>query len=61
MSSAPPAFSTYETKTGINWKYAGQGTHRLVQSFYPGQANAIRCQPHDSSAPRIQYTDLWHR
>lgn len=25
MSSAAPPFSVYETKTGINWKYAGQG------------------------------------
>ena len=27
MSSNPPPFSAYETKTGINWKYAGQGTN----------------------------------
>lgn len=29
-SSVPPPFSTYETKTGINWKYAAQGAHLLV-------------------------------
>lgn len=30
MSSAPPLFSAYEAKTGINWKYAGQGMNRAV-------------------------------
>jgi hypothetical protein len=30
MSSGPPPFSAYETKTGINWKYAGQGTNAVV-------------------------------
>lgn len=25
MSMNPPPFAAYETKTGINWKYAGQG------------------------------------
>lgn len=28
MSSIPPPFSAYETKTGVNWKYAGQGEQR---------------------------------
>ncbi|KAF9700263.1 hypothetical protein EKO04_001366 [Ascochyta lentis] len=30
MSSAPPLFSAYETKTGINWKYAGQGVNLMT-------------------------------
>lgn len=29
-SSNPPPFAAYETKTGINWKYAGQGTNTAV-------------------------------
>lgn len=30
MSSTAPPFSGYETKTGIDWKYAGQGTNPLL-------------------------------
>ncbi|KAF3051743.1 hypothetical protein E8E11_008373 [Didymella keratinophila] len=30
MSSNPPPFSAYETKTGINWKYAGQGVNLMT-------------------------------
>lgn len=30
MSSNPPLFSAYEMKTGINWKYASQGTNKLA-------------------------------
>ncbi|KAF2628734.1 hypothetical protein BU25DRAFT_338746 [Macroventuria anomochaeta] len=29
MSSNPPPFSMYERKTGISWKYAGQGTESV--------------------------------
>ena len=31
MSSSPPPFAAYETKTGVNWKYAGQG--KKMSSF----------------------------
>lgn len=34
MSSDAPAFLAYESKTGINWKYAGQGTNKLVRSTW---------------------------
>lgn len=30
VSSVPPSFSAYETKTGINWKYAGQGMDGII-------------------------------
>lgn len=30
MSSNPPPFSVYESKTGINWKYASQGTNKAA-------------------------------
>lgn len=33
MSSNPLSFSAYETKTGISWKYAGQGTTIVVQEM----------------------------
>ncbi|KAJ4992003.1 hypothetical protein SVAN01_02598 [Stagonosporopsis vannaccii] len=29
MSMNPPPFAAYETKTGINWKYAGQGVNLM--------------------------------
>lgn len=32
MSMNPPPFAAYESKTGINWKYAGQGKNCYLSS-----------------------------
>ena len=53
MSSNPPPFPTYEAKTGISWKYAGQGTYIMFQDWAGRVLMVCRCQPDDSSTSRI--------
>lgn len=53
MSSNPPPFPTYETKTGISWRYAGQGTYIMFQDWAGRVLMVCRCQPDDSSTSRI--------
>ena len=52
MSSVSPPFSAYETKTGINWKYAGQGTHQLV---------VVTTKVHTDSLAGVNLMTLAHR
>ena len=32
MSLNPPPFAAYETKTGVNWRYAGQGKNAMPKA-----------------------------
>lgn len=55
MSSSPPPFAAYETKTGVNWKYAGQG--KEMKPFKVAYALTLRrYQLDESSTSRVQHT-----
>lgn len=48
MSSNPPPFAAYETKTGISWKHAGQGINLMTLAH---RESSIPNYGHDETPP----------
>lgn len=53
--SSTPSRPVYESGTGINWKYASQGTARQAYGFRSRMLTITRQESHHPSAPRIEH------
>ncbi|KAF2247918.1 hypothetical protein BU26DRAFT_428910 [Trematosphaeria pertusa] len=47
LMSTPPPFSVFESKTGINWKYANQGISLTTQAYQ--ESHALARRPDDTA------------